>query len=213
MPWVTAFSTSGWSSRGGTAQARAASSRRVSKVRREPNRTFSMARRLLGERQLLAERDAVARAHGEAAPQEVGEHDAGAARRLGLAPDERDDRVQAVEEEVGVELGAQRLQLGLARRDLELEALGLRPARALEGDEQVVHERGDQEEEEAAAEEEGLEAREGRSRALARARGAEEPEPAPRHEDQSAAEVKAAPSWVPRTRAIPEGWRGAARHS
>jgi hypothetical protein len=45
MPWVTAFSTSGCRRSGGTRHVSVASSIRGAKVRRAPNRIFSMARR------------------------------------------------------------------------------------------------------------------------------------------------------------------------
>ena len=110
---------------------------------------------VLGEGQLFREGHTLARAQSQAAPQKVREEDAHPARFLGPAADERVDGVQAVEQEVGVDLGAQGAQLRLARQDLETQGLGLGPARVLERDEQVVQRRGEEEQEEAHAEEQG----------------------------------------------------------
>jgi hypothetical protein len=99
---------------------------------------------LLREVELLGEGDRLARAHGEAPPQEVGETHREPPRLLRLRRDERVDRVEAVEEEVGVDLGAQRAELGLARRDLELERPPLGLARRLEGHDHVVEGGGEE---------------------------------------------------------------------
>jgi hypothetical protein len=98
-----------------------------------------------GQGELLRERDAIPRAQGEAAPQELAEQDAHLPRFLRAAADEGIDRVQAVEEEMGMDLGAQGAQLGLAREDLEAQGFRLRAPRVLQGHEQVVQ-RGREEE-------------------------------------------------------------------
>ena len=133
IPWVTAFSTSGWRRSGGTGHARAASSATTAWESRSPKRTFSIDEELLGEVQLLGEGDRLARAHGEAPAQEVGEAHAELPRLLGPRRDEGVDRVQAVEEEVRVDLRAQGPQLRLARGDLELEGAPLGLLRGADG--------------------------------------------------------------------------------
>jgi len=71
--------------------------------------------------QFLGQRMLVAAVVGESGAQEVGhaaEHAVGLA--VGLARDQRGDRVQGVEQEVRIDLQAQRAQLGFARRGLGL---------------------------------------------------------------------------------------------
>ena len=124
MPWVTAFSTSGCSSRGGTGHAARGflEARLEAEAGTEPH--LLDGQEALGQGQLVSERDAVPRAQGQAAPQEIAEHDAGPPRGFGIAADERDHGVEAVEEEVRMELGAEGLQLGFARQHLVLEGSG-----------------------------------------------------------------------------------------
>src|SRR6185369_13006032 len=83
------------------------------------------------------------------------EEDAHLPRLLGAAADEGVDRVQAVEEEVGMDLGAQGAQLGLARQDLEAQGLRLRAPRVLQGQEEVVQRGGKKKEQEAHREQDG----------------------------------------------------------
>ena len=62
MPCLTAFSSSGCRSSGGTWHSSAFSSIDCSTCRRAPNRTCSMLEKAIGQRQLLGERNALLRA-------------------------------------------------------------------------------------------------------------------------------------------------------
>jgi len=92
----------------------------------------------LHERQLLSQRDLVPGAQRQRAPEKVAQALAHASCALGIAADERVDRVQAVEQEVRVQLGTQRAQLGFARADLRLQHAPLGFVRGLEREEQVM---------------------------------------------------------------------------
>ena len=72
------------------------------------------------ERDLLRERDLGPPREAERRPQEVREERAHAARLLGARRRERPDRVEGVEEEVGVQALLEGLELGVAREGLEL---------------------------------------------------------------------------------------------
>ena len=108
-----------------------------------------------GQGELFGERHAIARPQGQAAPQELAEEDAHLPRLLRAAADEGVDRVEAVEEEMGMDLGAQGAQLRLAREDLEAEGLRLRAPRVLQGHEQVVQRGRKEKEQEAHGKEHG----------------------------------------------------------
>ena len=138
MPCVTAFSTIGCSRSGGTRQPSA------------PSDTISTWSRLAeahlldfeeppGQRQLPADRDAIARAEREAVAKEVGEQQAHPAGRRRIQRRQRADRVQAVEQEVRVDLRAQRSQLRFTRQHLHLQPPAFGLARLLERSEQVAH--------------------------------------------------------------------------
>ena len=92
----------------------------------------------LGERPLVGKRDAAARAEAKRVAQKIGEQEAHRARRGGIGRRERADRVQAVEDEVRIDLRAQRAQLGFAREQRLLERARFRLAGRLKRDEQVV---------------------------------------------------------------------------
>ncbi len=127
MPWRTAFSTSGWSSSGGS------SSSSIPGLDRDVDREAGAEADLLdrqvafGEAQLLPQGDGAERALAQALAQELGEvaaHPAGFGR---LGGDQGADRVEAVEEEVRVELGLQGAQLRFLGEEPQLEgaAFGL----------------------------------------------------------------------------------------
>ena len=86
------------------------------------------------------QRDLVAAAEADAVAEEIGQQDAHPAGAGLIAADERCDRMQAVEQEVRVDLGAQRRELRVARQDVELEAPRLGLSGRLVADEQVVRE-------------------------------------------------------------------------
>jgi len=163
MPWVTAFSTSGWSRSGGTTQPRASSSARVACVRRSPKRTFSI--------------DSSCSASASSCASGIASRDPTVrlARRksasLGVY------RVEAVEQEVRMDLGAQRAQLGLARGDLGLERARLGHLRGAHRHQQVGERGGEQEQPEAHAEQER------RRLQLARDEPGEDVEPVEQHRE------------------------------
>src|SRR4029453_16408640 len=68
----------------------------------------------VGQRQFIGEPDAVVRADAQGVAQEVGKQDTHAPRASRIAGGQRADRVQAVVEEVRIDLGAGGSQLGFA---------------------------------------------------------------------------------------------------
>ena len=86
----------------------------------------------LGQRQLLGHGNALLRAHAQRRAQELGQQQAHAPRRGRVAAGQRADRVQAVVEEVRIDLRPQRAQLGVAGEHLQLELLPLGGAEGLE---------------------------------------------------------------------------------
>ena len=105
------------------------------------------------QRQLLAQGDGAALDQAQAAAEEVGEHQRHPPRRRGVAPGERGDGVETVEQEVGVNLGPERPQLGLAGEHAHLERPALGRPRGLDRQRQVVTRRDQQVEEDAEGEE------------------------------------------------------------
>ena len=121
MPWMTAFSTSGCSSSGGTGQSAACGSvsRAIVQARSEPH--LLDGEEPLGERPLIGKRNAAARPEAERVAQKIGEQQAHRPRGGGVGRGQRADRMQAVEDEVRIDLRAQRAQLGFAREQRLLE--------------------------------------------------------------------------------------------
>ena len=138
MPCVTAFSTIGCSRSGGTRQPSAPSDA-ISTWSRLPKRTCSISRNRPASASSRATRDAIARAEREAVAKEVGEQQAHPAGRRRIRRRQRADRVQAVEQEVRIDLRAQRSQLRFTRQHLHLQPPALGLARLLERSEQVAH--------------------------------------------------------------------------
>ena len=138
IPCVTAFSTSGCSSSGGTRHDRGIARRDVGAQalaeadpldRQEP----------LDQRQLARERDPLLTPPSA----RLSRRKSASSRHIrraagGSAVVKRADRVQAVEQEVRIDLRAQRPQLGLAREHLDLQPAALRLLRGLEDGEQVA---------------------------------------------------------------------------
>ena len=163
-PCVTAFSTSGCSSSGGTRQASASSARRSSTCSRSPNRTCSIARKRRASASSRASGMRVARAERQALAEKVGEQQAHPPRRRRIRGRQRADRVQAVEEEVRIDLRAQRAQLRLARQHLQLQPAPLGVPRDCSNDASEVADRQRQQiEQEAEAEDQRGEPLEGRT--------------------------------------------------
>ena len=135
-PCVTAFSTSGCSSSGGTQSARPRPDRspRAADPRTAPARRPGSA----APAQLARQRNPTRDAERERLAQEIRR----AARTSGAPPPrsrrQGADRLEAVEEEVRIDLRAQRAQLRLPREHLQLQAAPLRLARHLEGRGQVA---------------------------------------------------------------------------
>ena len=75
------------------------------------------------ERQFLAPGDAFALAQAEGAAQEIGKADAHFAGASGVDRGERGDRIEAVEEEMRIDLGFERAQLGFAGLDFGFAGL------------------------------------------------------------------------------------------
>ncbi len=132
--------------------ARASSSARVVCDSRSPKRTFSIESSCSASASSCESGIASRGPSVRLRAQEVAEPHAELARLLGPGRDQRVDRVEAVEQEVRVDLRAQRAQLRLARGDLGLQRA---PLGALRGPHrhQQVGERGvEQEQAEAEAE-------------------------------------------------------------
>ena len=138
MPCVTAFSTSGCSSSGGTRQAPASAPASIARRSRSPKRTRSISRKRAARLSSRAERDP--RLRRRARGSRAGSRPAArtCAARRPRRDGQRADRVQAVEQEVRIDLGAQRPQLRLAREHLHLERTPLDLARLLERPHQVT---------------------------------------------------------------------------
>ena len=113
------------------------------------------AEKPIRQRQLLGQRNPLLRAHAQRRPKELGQQQAHAPRRRRVAARERADRVEAVVQEVRVDLRAQGAQLGVAGQDLQFELLALRGAERFEGEHHVVHRQHQQEEHHADGEQEG----------------------------------------------------------
>ena len=214
MPWVTAFSTRGWRTQRRDGAGPHPLVRLDLVLEPVPEPHLLDGEEVLGEVQLLAERDLLARAQGQAAAQEVREKDAEAPGLVRLRRDQGVDRVEAVEEEVGVDLGPQRPQLRLPRGDLELEGAPLGLLRGLEGPQEVVERGGEEVERHAEAEQErgGLDLPGRESREAARSDRGRRAHPRLAI-SQMIAEMAAATSWVPRARSRRESSRGAARQT
>src|SRR5262245_22775474 len=90
------------------------------------------------QRQFVGESDAFVPADAQGVAQEVGEQDAHAPRASRIAGGQCADRVQAVVEEVRMDLCAQRSQFGLARQYVRLQALPLGFARRFNRDQRIV---------------------------------------------------------------------------
>ena len=91
-----------------------------------------MARNRRASASSRGQRDPIARAERERLAQEVGEQQAHPPRRRGIGRRQRADRLQAVEQEMRIDLRAQRAQLGFPRQHLQLEAAPLGVARRVE---------------------------------------------------------------------------------
>ena len=131
IPCVTAFSTSGCSISGGTRHAPSAGSQ--SDATDEPRAEAHLldVQVLQRQRHLVGQPDQVLAAEPAAAAQVVAQHDAHPAggRRIGRR--QRAHRVQRIEQEVRIDLRAQRPQFGFLRQHLRVQHLpfGLRATR------------------------------------------------------------------------------------
>ena len=96
-------------------------------------------------RQLILQPYLVLAPEPHAAAEEVGQPQAHAPRAGRIGRGQGADRLEAVEEEVRVDLRAQGLELRLARQDLEAELARLGAARLIEDGEQVVQQAGEPE--------------------------------------------------------------------
>ena len=132
MPCVTAFSTSGCSSSGGSSPASASGADGDLDVEPVAEADPLDRQEPLDQRQLARDGDARLAPERERLAQEVGEQQAHPPRRGRIDRRQRADRVQAVEQEVRVDLRAQRAQLGFAREHLHLQRAALGLARLLE---------------------------------------------------------------------------------
>ena len=92
----------------------------------------------LGERPFICKRNAAARPEAERVAEKIGEQQAHRSRGGGISRRQRADRMQTVENEVGIDLRAQRAQLGLPREKRLLERAGFRVAGRLKRDEEIV---------------------------------------------------------------------------
>ena len=108
---------------------------------------------LPNQRELLTERDLIAAAEPDAVAEKVRQEHAHSPRAGLVAPDERSDRMEAVEEEVGIDLRPQRHELRLAGQHVELQTAGLGLPRRFVADEQVVREHRQREQQHAGHEE------------------------------------------------------------
>ena len=126
LPCLIAFSTSGCTRNGGTRADSAAGAMRRSISSDGPNRASSSARYASTWPQLVGEVDERAGPSQRRAAV-VGEREHEAAGLVGPGPAEGGDRVQRVEQEVRLDLGLQRGQLG-ARRGVARARRARRPA-------------------------------------------------------------------------------------
>src|SRR6185295_14579748 len=92
----------------------------------------------LREPYFLGQRNRLLAPERQALAKELRHQKAHLARSRRVVADQRRDRVQAVEQEMRIELRAQRFQLGLARQHLQLQRAPLGVARALERSREVV---------------------------------------------------------------------------
>ena len=131
MPCRTAFSTSGWSSSGGTAHIRGFA--RDVGLDLEPMAEPDLlnAEVLSRESHLAAERNPRLPAEAQAVAQEVAEQLAHAPRLVRMGLNQTGHRVQAVEEKVRIDLGPQGPKLRVALRDLRFEDAPRRRGRIL----------------------------------------------------------------------------------
>jgi hypothetical protein len=139
---------------GGTRADSAPSATSILVPSRLPKRICSTATKP-AQRDLRRERDLLLVRQGEGLPEELRELDRHRARRRAVCRRQRADRVQAVEQEVRIDLRAQHLQLGVAREEPRLRVPLLRGADILDADQHVVRHDREQVQRHAAGEEHG----------------------------------------------------------
>ena len=138
-PCVTAFSTSGCSSSGGTRHASKPRLAVASTLEPLAEADLLDREKSRGQRDLARQRDPLPRTQRQRVAQKVREQQAHPPRRRGVDRGQRADRMQAVEEKMRIDLRAQRAKLGFARQDLQLEPPPLGIARGFERARHVAH--------------------------------------------------------------------------
>ncbi len=91
------------------------------------------------QHQLLAQRHHLVRFHSQALAKKAGQLQRHATRRASVAGSERADRIEAIEQKVRIDLGAQHAQLGLLRHQHRFELAPLGAAGAHKFDHHVVY--------------------------------------------------------------------------
>jgi hypothetical protein len=114
------------------------------------------AEKLIGEGKLVGERDPIAHADRERVAEKIRQEDAHPPCAGGVDRRQRADRIQAVVEEMRIELRAQRAQFGVARHDFELQLPPLGLPGEFEREQQVMHRQRQQKQQHAGGEQQRL---------------------------------------------------------
>ena len=149
MPWRMAFSTRGCSSSGGRRQTRVGFLDPLLHDQAGSEAKAFDGQVGAGHLQLFLQGHVRPVAQGQALAEELGEQDAHLPRARRVARGERADGVEAVEEEVRVDLRLEGLELGVAGEHAQLQGVLLGPAGSFLREQRVVEGSGQQIEERA----------------------------------------------------------------